>query len=120
MAGPESALLRSSLDLLILKALNWGPKHGYAYGVLLRPLPFLAPERLMQVSINLAGTGTAYGSLSAPEYVDLARGTRWFGGVAAWPRGIARSAATAARSASPPSRRPRRSSTCSACAPPWA
>lgn len=30
MANPESDLLRSSLDLLILKALGWGPKHGYA------------------------------------------------------------------------------------------
>jgi len=30
MADAESDLLRSSLDLLILKALAWGPKHGYA------------------------------------------------------------------------------------------
>ena len=30
MADPEIDLLRSSLDLLILKALSWGPKHGYA------------------------------------------------------------------------------------------
>jgi transcriptional regulator len=29
MADPESDLLRSSLDLLILKALSWGPMHGY-------------------------------------------------------------------------------------------
>jgi PadR family transcriptional regulator PadR len=26
----EIDLLRSSLDLLVLKALSWGPKHGYA------------------------------------------------------------------------------------------
>ena len=26
---PQSDLLRSSLDLLILKALSWGPRHGY-------------------------------------------------------------------------------------------
>ena len=30
MADTESDLLRSSLDLLILKALSWGPMHGYA------------------------------------------------------------------------------------------
>jgi len=30
MADTEIDLLRSSLDLLILKALSWGPKHGYA------------------------------------------------------------------------------------------
>jgi len=30
MAETESDLLRSSLDLLILKALSWGPMHGYA------------------------------------------------------------------------------------------
>jgi PadR family transcriptional regulator PadR len=30
VADAESDLLRSSLDLLILKALTWGPMHGYA------------------------------------------------------------------------------------------
>lgn len=30
MAEAETDLLRSSLDLLILKALGWGPMHGYA------------------------------------------------------------------------------------------
>ena len=30
MADSEIDLLRSSLDLLVLKALSWGPKHGYA------------------------------------------------------------------------------------------
>ena len=29
MANTEIDLLRSSLDLLILKALSWGPRHGY-------------------------------------------------------------------------------------------
>ncbi len=54
-----------------------------AYGVLLRPLPFPAPERLVDVSIDLAGAGTAHGPFSAPEYVDLARESRAFAGVAA-------------------------------------
>ena len=30
MADAEIDLLRSSLDLLILKALSWAPMHGYA------------------------------------------------------------------------------------------
>jgi transcriptional regulator len=30
VADTESDLLRSSLDLLVLKALSWGPMHGYA------------------------------------------------------------------------------------------
>ena len=30
MADTESDLLRSSLDLLVLKALTWRPMHGYA------------------------------------------------------------------------------------------
>ena len=30
VADAETDLLRSSLDLLVLKALTWGPMHGYA------------------------------------------------------------------------------------------
>jgi len=30
MADTEIDLLRSSLDLLVLKALSWGPMHGYS------------------------------------------------------------------------------------------
>jgi predicted permease len=55
-----------------------------AYGVLLRPLPFPAPERLVEVSMNLAGTGNAHGPFSVPEYLDLARDRRAFASVAAW------------------------------------
>ena len=59
-----------------------------AYGVLLRPLPFAQPDRLVEISINLKGTGAGFGSLSAPEYMDLSRQNRAFSGVAAWtPRG---------------------------------
>ncbi|HMC55911.1 MAG TPA: PadR family transcriptional regulator [Gemmatimonadaceae bacterium] len=32
MADSETDLLRSSLDLLVLKALSWGPRHGYSIG----------------------------------------------------------------------------------------
>ncbi len=55
-----------------------------AYGVLLRPLPFPAAERLVEVSVDLTGTGAAYGSLSAPEYADLARESRAFAALGAW------------------------------------
>ena len=30
MADSELNILRSSVDLIILKALSWGPRHGYA------------------------------------------------------------------------------------------
>src|ERR1043165_5201825 len=30
MLDPEGGLLRGTLDLLVLKALTWGPRHGYA------------------------------------------------------------------------------------------
>lgn len=30
MLDPEGGLLRGTLDLLVLKALSWGPRHGYA------------------------------------------------------------------------------------------
>jgi transcriptional regulator len=30
MLDPEGGLVRGTLDLLVLKALSWGPRHGYA------------------------------------------------------------------------------------------
>ena len=30
MLDPDGGLLRGTLDVLILKALTWGPRHGYA------------------------------------------------------------------------------------------
>jgi PadR family transcriptional regulator len=30
MLDPQGGLLRGTLDVLILKALSWGPRHGYA------------------------------------------------------------------------------------------
>jgi PadR family transcriptional regulator, regulatory protein PadR len=30
MLDPDGGLLRGTLDILILKALSWGPRHGYA------------------------------------------------------------------------------------------
>ncbi|MFL5580641.1 MAG: ADOP family duplicated permease [Gemmatimonadaceae bacterium] len=54
------------------------------YGVLLRPLPYPQAERLTQLNMNLAGTGTVYGGFSAPEYVDLERESRSFSTIAGW------------------------------------
>ena len=30
MLDPDGGLLRGTLDVLILKAISWGPRHGYA------------------------------------------------------------------------------------------
>jgi PadR family transcriptional regulator len=30
MAAPRATLLQGTLDLLVLKTLSWGPRHGYA------------------------------------------------------------------------------------------
>src|SRR3982750_2642279 len=30
MLDPDGGLLRGTLDVLVLKALSWGPRHGYA------------------------------------------------------------------------------------------
>jgi transcriptional regulator len=30
MLDPEGGLLRGTLDVLVLKSLSWGPRHGYA------------------------------------------------------------------------------------------
>ena len=32
MPGPDTDLLQGTLDVLILKTLSWGPRHGYAIG----------------------------------------------------------------------------------------
>lgn len=55
-----------------------------AYGVLLRPLPYTDADRLMEISVNLSGTNAVFGSLSAPEYMDLTKGTQSFVDVGAW------------------------------------
>ncbi len=47
-------------------------------GVLLRPLPFVAPEALVRVQLAPAG------SISEPEFADLRRDVRSLDGVAAW------------------------------------
>jgi predicted permease len=55
-----------------------------AYGVLFRPLPYPDPERLVEIDVNLTGTGAAYGALSAQEYLEVARVTRLLTSVGAW------------------------------------
>ena len=58
MADPEIDLLRSSLDLLILKALNWGPRHGYGVAEWIE----FATSDALQV-----GEGTLYPALHRLE-----------------------------------------------------
>ncbi len=62
MADAEIDLLRSSLDLLILKALSWGPRHGYA-----------VVEWIEQATDDalLVGEGTLYPALHRLERQGL-------------------------------------------------
>ncbi len=55
--------------------------------VLLEPLPYEAPDRLMTVSARFERQGTPRAPLAGPELVDLGEGSRLFEGFAGiWPR----------------------------------
>ena len=54
------------------------------YGVLLRPLPFSEPGRLVHVYTSFPAFGLPRNSLSAPEFVDVASGGRSFAEVGAF------------------------------------
>lgn len=58
----DVSLMRGTLDLLILKALSWGPRHGYAVA-----------EWIEQVSgaVLLVGEGTLYPALHRLEKQGL-------------------------------------------------
>src|SRR4051812_37711984 len=58
MADAESDLLRSSLDVLVLKALTWGPMHGYGISEWIES----ATDSLL-----LLGEGTLYPALHRLE-----------------------------------------------------
>jgi predicted permease len=55
-----------------------------AYGVLLRPLPYPAPDRLVKIEATFPGVSVGGGVLSAPEYLDVASSLHSFVGVAAY------------------------------------
>ncbi|HVT40930.1 MAG TPA: PadR family transcriptional regulator [Gemmatimonadaceae bacterium] len=38
MLDPDGGLLRGTLDVLVLKALSWGPRHGYAVAEWIRTI----------------------------------------------------------------------------------
>ena len=38
MLDPEGGLVRGTLDVLVLKALSWGPRHGYAVAEWIRTI----------------------------------------------------------------------------------
>jgi predicted permease len=50
-------------------------------GILLRPLPFTSPDRLVRVYSTAKGRNTA---VSVPDFVDFRAGTTGFSGLAAW------------------------------------
>ena len=54
------------------------------YGVLLRPLPFPEPDRIVKLFTSFPALGLPRGPWSAPEYFDIASGGRSFSDVAAW------------------------------------
>jgi predicted permease len=56
------------------------------YDVLLRPLPFPEPERLVAVYETDRHAGTLEEAASMPDFVDLAAGARDFAGLAAYQR----------------------------------
>ncbi|MES1242709.1 MAG: ABC transporter permease [Acidobacteriota bacterium] len=53
------------------------------YAMLLRPLPYAEPERLVGLSMSHPQVQGAYGAWSYPDYRDLRRESRVFAGVAA-------------------------------------
>ncbi|MEP6779487.1 MAG: hypothetical protein ABJC26_06320 [Gemmatimonadaceae bacterium] len=46
MLGSDGAMLRGTLDVLILKALCWGPRHGYAIAEWVKTIT--ARQRLLE------------------------------------------------------------------------
>jgi transcriptional regulator len=67
MEDLDVGLMRGTLDLLILKAVSWGPRHGYAIA-----------EWIEQVSgeVLLVGEGTLYPALHRLEKQGLVE-TEW-------------------------------------------
>src|SRR5215210_7409188 len=53
-------------------------------GVLLRPLPYAAPDRLLRLYTAYPGTGVTRYAVSQPEYMDYKGLTRVFAGAAAY------------------------------------
>ena len=54
------------------------------YGVLLRPLPFAEPHRIVHLFTGFPALGLPRGPWSAPEYLDIASGTRSLAEVGAY------------------------------------
>src|SRR6185436_444601 len=54
------------------------------YGMLLRPLPYSDPDRLVDLSMANPQVDGGYGRWSYPDYVDLRRASAVFAGIAAY------------------------------------
>ncbi|MEP7381682.1 MAG: PadR family transcriptional regulator [Gemmatimonadota bacterium] len=86
MLDPDGGLLRGTLDLLILKAVSWGPRHGYAIAEWVRmvtddellveegPL-YTALHRLEKQEWIVAEWGYSENNRKA-KYYQLSRGGR--------------------------------------------
>lgn len=61
MSDIHAGLLRGTLELLILKALSWGPRHGYATRIADNEAtqPYSASDRLGQKVFTSAKTSSA-------------------------------------------------------------
>jgi putative ABC transport system permease protein len=57
---------------------------GVLYGMLLRPLPYADPDRLVDLSMANPQVDGGYGRWSYPDYVDLRRASTVFAGIAAY------------------------------------
>ena len=112
MLTPDGGLLRGTLDLLILKALTWGPRHGYAIAEWVRAVSggellveegplYTALHRLERNGWLSGGWGYSDNNRRARYYQLSRRGRQQLRAeVAAWER-YARAVGKAIAAASP-------------------
>ena len=85
--GPEGGLLRGTLDVLVLKALSWGPRHGYAVAEWIRMISdaellveegplYTALHRLERKGWLVAEWGYSENNRKAKFYSITARGRK--------------------------------------------
>ena len=86
MLHPDGGLLRGTLDVLILKALSWGPRHGYAVAEWIRTVTdedilvedgplYTALHRLEKQGLLSAEWGFSENNRKA-KYYELSRAGR--------------------------------------------
>ena len=86
MLDSEGGLLRGTLDVLVLKALSWGPRHGYAVAEWIRTISdaellveegplYTALHRLERQGLLVAEWGYSENNRKA-KYYELSRSGR--------------------------------------------